>query len=152
MALPTDRTRVRVTCRSSGVLAKVLVVRSPWSIALDAALIVVFAVVGRASHAEGLTVGGIAATGWPFLVTGVLGSGLGYAVFRFSWWLEGLVVWGFAALGGMVLRVGTGGTAAPAFIAVASASLAVLLLGWRAIAHTATRHRRTSSRRAQPRA
>jgi len=120
--------------------------RSPWSIAVDAAVLVAFAVIGRASHAERLDVAGIAETAWPFLVAGLIGSGLGYALVRFSWLVQGLVVWAAAALGGLVLRVATGGTAAPAFVAVASATLGLLLVGWRGLAHLASR-RRVAARR-----
>jgi hypothetical protein len=45
-----------------------------------------------------------------------------------------------------VLRVATGGTAAPAFVAVASATLGLLLVGWRGLAHLAGR-RRVAARR-----
>ena len=34
---------------------------------LDAVLVLVFAAIGRRSHAEGLTVGGVLETAWPFL-------------------------------------------------------------------------------------
>lgn len=108
--------------------------RSPWSIALDAFLIVVFSAIGRASHAEALSPTGLASTAWPFLVSGLVGSVVAYALLRSSWWQSGLVVWAFAAIGGMLLRVAAGGSSAPAFAVVAGVSLAVLLLGWRAVA------------------
>ena len=51
------------------------------ALALDAALVVVFAVIGRSSHAEGLDVAGVWGTAWPFLVgpRGRLGGGAGVA-------------------------------------------------------------------------
>ena len=37
------------------------------ALALDTALVIVFAVIGRSSHAEGLDVAGVWGTAWPFL-------------------------------------------------------------------------------------
>ena len=45
----------------------------PWAPLLDAALVVVFAALGRASHAEENALVGALATAWPFLVG--LGAG-----------------------------------------------------------------------------
>ncbi|STZ22148.1 transmembrane protein [Mycolicibacterium phlei] len=43
------------------------------ALATDLVLVVVFATIGRRSHAEGLTVAGIAGTAWPFLVGALVG-------------------------------------------------------------------------------
>ncbi len=43
----------------------------PWmKTGLDLVLVLVFAIIGRASHGEALTPVGILVTGWPFLVAG----------------------------------------------------------------------------------
>ncbi len=104
--------------------------------ALDVVLVLGFAAVGRASHAETSPVLGAATTAWPFLV----GTVVGWVVVRLRrkrWPLEvgpGITVWFATVLFGMLLRLATGqGTALP-FVAVATLTLAVLLIGWRAIA------------------
>ncbi len=102
---------------------------------LDAALVVVFAAVGRRSHTEGLDVTGILRTAWPFLAGAAVG-----------WLLAALIVGeprslGFGALVvagavvvGMLLRVASGQGTAWSFVVVATLVLAVLLLGWRLVA------------------
>lgn len=114
---------------------------------LDALLVVAFAIAGRSSHAEGLDVAGVWGTAWPFLV----GAGVGWAAV-FAWrrpaavWPTGVAVWAGALVVGMALRVLTGqGTAVP-FIVVAAITLALFLIGWRAIAAlvVALRDRRRS--------
>jgi hypothetical protein len=47
--------------------------------------------------------------------------------------VEGSVVWAAVAVGGMALRDVTGGSTAPAFVAVAVGTLGALLMGWRAL-------------------
>lgn len=126
--------------------------RKPWAVAVDLVLVVVFAMIGRASHAEALSLGGIAATAWPFLVGCLVGWGIVWALLRSSrlwgrsWVLEGVVVWVASAAGGLLLRVVTGGTAAVAFIMVATVTLGVLLLGWRVIDRLLQRRRTGSAR------
>ena len=102
------------------------------SLALDIVLVAVFAVIGRASHAESLDVVGIATTAWPFVVSVALGSVV--ASWRnWPWWVQGIFVWVVALVGGMALRVASGGSTAPGFFIVGGISLAVFLIGWRAI-------------------
>ena len=43
------------------------------ALAADAVCVVVFCTIGRRSHAEGLTVAGIAETAWPFLAGTAVG-------------------------------------------------------------------------------
>lgn len=107
------------------------------ALALDLVLVVVFAAIGRASHDETRPVLGALLTAWPFLV----GTAVGWLVVRLMrgrWPLEpgpGVTVWFATLVLGMVLRRLTGeGTAWP-FVVVAAVTLAVLLLGWRALAH-----------------
>lgn len=101
----------------------------------DVVLVVVFCTIGRRSHAEGLTLTGIAETAWPF----VLGTLAGWLAGR-AWrrptnlYPTGLLIWVCTVAVGMLLRKATSAGTAGSFIVVASITTAVLLLGWRAIA------------------
>jgi hypothetical protein len=102
--------------------------------AVDAALVLVFAAVGRASHEEGNAVVGALATAWPFLVGVVVGWVLVRALSH-RWPLDvgsGISVTVATVVVGMLLRTLTGQGTGPAFVAVATVALAVLLVGWRA--------------------
>lgn len=105
------------------------------ALATDLVCVVVFCTIGRRSHAEGLNLAGIAETAWPFLSGAVVGwlVSLGWrrpiAVVP-----TGVVVWLCTIVVGMLLRKLTSAGIAPSFIAVASISTAVLLLGWRVLA------------------
>lgn len=105
------------------------------ALAADIVCVTVFTSIGRRSHAEGLTVAGVAETAWPFL-TGTL---VGWLLSR-GWRRPtaiaptGVVVWLCTVAVGMALRKATGTGIAASFIAVASIVTAVLLLGWRALA------------------
>lgn len=105
------------------------------ALAADAVLIVVFATIGRRSHAEGLTVSGVAETAWPFLT----GAGVGWLLTQ-GWKRPaslaptGLVVWICTVVIAMLLRKATSAGTAASFIVVASLVTAFLLLGWRAVA------------------
>jgi hypothetical protein len=101
--------------------------------AADAVLIIAFAVTGRGSHDEPLDLAGVLATAWPFLA----GAAVGWVAVR-AWrrplaaWPTGVAAWAGALIGGMLLRALTGqGTALP-FIIVATLTLALFLIGWRA--------------------
>jgi FtsH-binding integral membrane protein len=110
------------------------------AVVLDVLCVLVFVVIGRASHADGESLGGIASTSWPFLC----GLGAGWAAAR-AWRRPlGLVPAGVGAwLGtvavGMVLRVVAGQGTAVAFVIVALAFLGLFLLGWRVVARFLTR-------------
>jgi Protein of unknown function (DUF3054) len=107
---------------------------------VDIACVLIFVIIGRASHAKGETLAGIASTSWPFLS----GLGLGWLAAR-AWRRPlalrptALVIWLCTVALGMVLRVISGQGAAPAFIAVALAFLALFLLTWRVLAQLARR-------------
>ncbi len=108
--------------------------------AADVVCVIVFCAIGRRSHAEGLTLGGIAETAWPFLA----GTTLGWLASR-GWQRPaalvptGVVVWVCTVAVGMLLRrVSSQGTAT-SFVVVATLTTAVLLLGWRATAQLTTR-------------
>ena len=102
---------------------------------IDLAFVVLFALVGRASHAEGLTIPGIAETAWPFLVACL-----------FAWIVVGLlddngygpraalVIWLVTVLAGMGLRIVAGSTAEIAFVIVATLVLFSSFFGWRLVA------------------
>ena len=101
----------------------------------DVACVIVFCTIGRRSHAEGLTVAGIAQTAWPFLA----GTGVGWLLIGgwrrpFTVIPVGMVVWVCTVVVGMVLRKVTSAGVSASFVVVASVSTAVLLLGWRAAA------------------
>jgi Protein of unknown function (DUF3054) len=101
----------------------------------DALCLLVFATIGRRSHAEGLTVAGIARTAWPFLA----GAGVGWLLVGgwrrpFTVIPTGVAVWVGTVVGGMLLRKATSAGVSTSFVVVASLATAVLLLGWRAVA------------------
>jgi hypothetical protein len=112
------------------------------SLAVDALCVLMFCSVGRRSHAEGLTVTGVAGTAWPFLA----GAGIGWLVSR-GWRRPlaliptGVTVWLCTVAVGMVLRKVNSQGVAVSFIIVASLATAALLLGWRAVARLALRGR-----------
>jgi hypothetical protein len=102
---------------------------------LDAVLVVVFAAVGRRSHAEGLDVAGLLRTAWPFLAGAAAGwvvAGLTVGEPRSLGF--GAVVVAGAVVVGMLLRVAAGQGTAWSFVVVATVVLTVLLLGWRLVA------------------
>ncbi|QZH62070.1 DUF3054 domain-containing protein [Mycolicibacterium farcinogenes] len=110
----------------------------------DLICVVVFCTIGRRSHAEGITVAGVAETAWPFL-TGTL---VGWLLAR-GWQRPtslaptGVVVWVSTVVVGMVLRKLTSAGVAVSLIVVASLVTAALLLGWRA-AFAALRRRQSA--------
>jgi hypothetical protein len=111
------------------------------ALVLDVVLVVVFAAIGRTSHAEGEPVTGALLTAWPFLV-GLLIGWTTVRVLRKGWPLEvgpGITVWFSTVVFGMLLRLATDqGTALP-FVGVAALTLAAFLIGWRALATLARR-------------
>ncbi|MCH9734628.1 MAG: DUF3054 domain-containing protein [Actinomycetia bacterium] len=107
---------------------------------IDLVCVVAFCAVGRRTHTEGLTVGGIAETSWPFLT----GTALGWLLSR-GWRRPvalaptGLTVWVCTVVVAMLLRRATSQGTAMSFIVVASLTTAVLLLGWRAATQLVSR-------------
>ncbi len=117
-----------------------------WSAAvLDAALIVLFAVIGRASHSESNPVLDSLSVAWPFLVGAAIGwlLVLGPLGRRPSTVTGGVPIWLFAVVLGMALRVLTDRGIAFSFIVVATLVLAAFLLGWRTSAAFWQRRRTT---------
>lgn len=120
-----------------------------WAAAVaDVLLVALFVVIGRRSHAEGLDLAGLWQTAWPFLAALLLGWLVSLAWRRpLAVWPTGVVVWAVTLVGGMLLRTASGqGTQLP-FIVVAAGTLALFLLGWRAIVALVARLRspRTAS-------
>jgi hypothetical protein len=98
----------------------------------DVVGVLLFCLVGRRSHAEGLTVAGLAETAWPFLVGTAVGWLLSRAWRRPSAVVPtGVVVWLCTVAIGMLLRKATSAGVALSFVIVATAATAVVLLGWR---------------------
>ncbi|MGO4104287.1 DUF3054 domain-containing protein [Leifsonia sp. YAF41] len=100
--------------------------------ALDAAFVLLFVLIGRASHNEGLA--GVLTTWWPFLG----GLAIGWLIVR-AWrrpgaivW-TGLVVWLCTVVGGLALRALVGQGVQLSFAIVTTLVLGVFLLGWRAV-------------------
>jgi hypothetical protein len=111
------------------------------ALAVDAILVLVFVLIGRASHDENPVLGALT-TYWPFLVA--LGAGwiasLGWRA-PLSIVRTGLPVWAITVALGMVLRVVADQGVQLSFVIVTSIVLAVFLLGWRAIAALVLRRR-----------
>ncbi len=109
-----------------------IAVASALAVLCDICCVLVFVIIGRASHAKGETLGGIVSTSWPFLA----GLAVGWVVSR-AWRRPaalrpaGLCAWLCTVAVGMLLRVVAGQGTAAAFIGVALAFLGLFLLGWR---------------------
>lgn len=101
----------------------------------DVVLVVIFCAIGRRSHAEGITLAGVAHTSWPFLTGTVAGWALSQG-WRRPTALNptGLTVWISTVVIGMLLRKASAQGVAVSFVIVASTVTAVFLLGWRGIA------------------
>jgi hypothetical protein len=102
------------------------------AVVLDICCVLIFVVIGRASHTKGESLAGIVSTSWPFLC----GLAAGWAAAR-AWRRplalspEGLIVVAGTVALGMILRVVSGQGTAVAFIVVALVFLGLFFLGWR---------------------
>lgn len=114
-------------------------------IVIDVILVAVFCVIGRLSHAEGVfsDIPGLLGTTWPFLVA-VLAAHAVMLIRRTpaDRMLPGVVIWAVTVVVGLVLRALSGQGTAIAFMIVATLTLAVFLIGWRAVVGIARRMRR----------
>ncbi|MDO4412002.1 DUF3054 domain-containing protein [Cutibacterium sp.] len=100
----------------------------------DIVCVILFATIGRASHGEALSPGGLLRTGTPF----VFGLAVGWVIvvtarFPAQRWVAGLVVWASTLIVGMGIRYFTDQGIAVPFIIVAASFLALTLIGWRAV-------------------
>lgn len=109
----------------------------------DAALVILFAALGRGSHAREATLLGLVDTAWPFLAALAVSWVVARAWRRPAALLgTGLPVWLGTVVLGLGLRWVSGGGMAPAFMLVTLLTLGLFLLGWRGIAALAMRLRR----------
>lgn len=115
---------------------------------LDLVLVVIFTLIGRASHDEALSFGGLVETAWPF----VIALAVGWLSAR-AWrsparlWPTGVIVWASTVVVGMLLRAAFGHGTATAFIIVTCVTLAAFLLGWRGIVAVVARTRARATAR-----
>ncbi len=107
--------------------------------------VLVFAAAGRSSHAEGVDAFGVLTTAAPFL----LGLVVGWLVVR-AWRAPlrlpvGVAVWAGAVVVGLGVRVAFTHRLPLTFVLIAAASLALFLLGWRAVTRLIARMRGQSA-------
>lgn len=103
------------------------------AVGIDLVLVLIFARIGRQTHAEGLGPLGVLDTAWPFLLAAIIGTVLARGWRRPLAWSTGLIVWVSTAVGGLLIRMLSGDTAAWEFWIVTLITLAILLLGWRLV-------------------
>lgn len=112
---------------------------------IDAALVIAFAAIGRASHGETLGVLDILGTAAPFLAALLLS----WVIVRLTErdhaavWPAGVIIWVVTVSSGLALRILFGDTAAVPFIIVTAITLAVFLLVPRLVWQLIRRQRRT---------
>jgi len=114
------------------------------TIVIDAALVVVFCVLGGLSHSLGEpdAVPRIVFSIWPFLAALIVVHAVALATnVDASRVVPGTLVWLVTFGGGMALRALTGQGTAWAFVIVAAVTLAVFLIGWRLINAVVQRRR-----------
>jgi hypothetical protein len=112
--------------------------------AADVTAVIVFAAVGRLSHGESGDLFALLGTAAPFLI-GLVATWATPAVRAApTGWRAGIAVLLGSAVLGLLLRAGFTGRLPLTFAVIAFGSLAVLLLGWRAlsiaVAHGAAQH------------
>jgi hypothetical protein len=112
----------------------------------DVVAVLVFAAVGRSSHAEGVTAAGVLETAAPFLL-GLLAGWLAGRLWRAPLALPLAVLgWAGTVVVGLAVRAAFTHRLPVSFVLVAAVSLAVFLLGWRAVALLVTRATRAGHR------
>lgn len=111
----------------------------------DLVLVVIFAVIGRASHNEGILGDaglGLLETVWPFAVALVFAWLVTLAFRRpLAVLRTGVPIWLITVAAGMLLRALSGQGTALAFIIVATLTLLLFLVGWRVVAAAVVRSR-----------
>jgi hypothetical protein len=102
------------------------------ALVVDVAFVLLFATIGRVSHAEGVTLGGVVGVAWPFVVALLVGWAVARLRTRWPARMPGSsTVWLVTVVLGMVLRVATGGGFAWSFGVVTLLTLGLFLIGWR---------------------
>jgi hypothetical protein len=102
--------------------------------AADVVAVLLFALVGRASHDEGLTASGLLETAWPFVV-GVAGGWAGVFLARMaplSYPAAAMMLVKTVVLGCVLRVIFTDGGAPVSFVVVAAVFLGACFFGWRA--------------------
>lgn len=116
------------------------------TVVIDVILVAVFCVIGRLSHDEGVfsDIPGLLNTIWPFLVA-VLAAHAVMLIRRTpaDRMLPGVVIWAVTVVVGLALRALSGQGTAIAFMIVATLTLALFLIGWRALVVLVRRVRST---------
>lgn len=111
----------------------------------DLVLVVIFAVIGRASHNEGILGDaglGLLETVWPFAVALVFAWLVTLAFRRpLAVLRTGVPIWLITVAAGMLLRALSGQGTALAFIIVATLTLLLFLVGWRVVTAAVLRSR-----------
>ncbi|HET8795178.1 MAG TPA: DUF3054 domain-containing protein [Arthrobacter sp.] len=108
--------------------------------ALDVAVILLFAAVGRNTHEHALAISGILATAGPFLLAAVLGWFVARAWRKpFALWPSGILIWLVTVVGGLAIRGLAGGGLAIAFQVVTLCFLGLTMLGHRLISTLVSR-------------
>src|SRR5258705_6914270 len=114
------------------------------AVIIDVCCVLLFVIIGGASHTKGEGLAGVASTAWPFLAGLAAGwlatAGLAGRAWRqpYRLWLAGVGAWLGAVGLSMLFRVVSGQGTAPAFIGVALAFLGLFLLDWRLLAQAVT--------------
>ncbi|HPT94648.1 MAG TPA: DUF3054 domain-containing protein [Microbacteriaceae bacterium] len=115
----------------------------------DLILVTGFAALGRASHQESVFGAGglgLLETAWPFAAALAVAWLVTLAFRRpLAPLRTGVPIWLITVIGGMLLRAVSGQGTAVAFIIVATVTLLIFLVGWRAIAALVTRTRARSA-------
>lgn len=114
--------------------------RAAAAAAVDVLAVVLFVVIGRASHDRGESPAGVLSTLWPFAV----GLAAGWLLVRLARRPAGSLGSGAAVCVttvavGMVLRVVAGQGTAAAFVGVATGFLGAVMVGGRLVVHLADR-------------
>ena len=113
------------------------------AVAADVAAVVLFVVLGRGSHAEGNSLGGVASVAAPFLIGLATGWALALTAHQRPLAVgTGVQVWLATVVIGVVLRwFAWDRSTAASFVVVAASFLGLFLVGWR-IVYAATGPRR----------
>lgn len=110
------------------------------SAVIDVVLVLAFVLIGRASHGEDAI--GTLITLWPFLAGLAVGwlAALAWRRPRRILW-TGVIVWASTVVVGMLLRLAGHQGVQLSFVIVATITLGLFLVGWRAIAALVVRGR-----------